>query len=409
MTKPSRFPGWFVAWTAFTIAVFAWGVGFYGPSVFLQSLHATRGWSIATISSAITLHFLFGAAIIVYLPALHERWGIAATTGTGAVLAAAGLFAWSGAWQPWQLFAAAAFSGAGWAATSGAALNAMIAPWFDRERPKALGLAFNGASVGGIVFVPLWIMLIGRFGFPIAANVVGLSMIAVVSALAFRFLRHGPSDFGLHPEGAAVASGRKKAAPTLSRFEMLRDRRFATLSTAFALGLFAQIGLFAHLIIRMSPTLGTEGAGAAVSAATVCAVIGRTVVAAWLGDHDRRVAAALNFAVQAAGVCLLAFGAGPIALWAGCALFGLGVGNLTTLPPLIAQQEFGQGDVGQVVALVIAVNQAAFAFAPAIFGALQEATAGYAAPFLLAAILQICAALTVVAGRSRSLASVSQA
>ena len=398
-----------MAWTAFTIAVFAWGVGFYGPSVFLQFLNATHGWSIATVSSAITLHFLLSAAIIVYLPELHERLGIAATTVAGAVLAAAGLFTWSGAWQPWQLFAAAVFSGAGWAATSGAALNAMIAPWFDRERPKALSLAFNGASVGGIVFVPLWITLIGRFGFPIAANVVGLSMIAVVSALAFRFLRHGPSDFGLRPAGATVASGRKKAAPTLSRFAMLRDRRFATLSTAFALGLFAQIGLFAHLIVQMSPTLGTDGAGAAVSAATVCAVIGRTVVATWLGDHDRRIAAALNFAVQAAGVCLLAFGAGPIALWAGCALFGLGVGNLTTLPPLIAQQEFGQGDVGQVVALVIAINQAAFAFAPAIFGALREATAGYTAPFLLAATLQICAALIIVAGRSRLLASLPRA
>jgi len=61
------------------------------------------------------------------------------------------------------------------------------------------------------------------------------------------------------------------------------------------------------------------------------------------------------------------------------------------------------------VARVIAINQGAFAFAPALFGALQEATAGYAAPLLLAAILQICAALIIVAGRSRSLASVSQA
>jgi hypothetical protein len=30
-TPMSRFPGWFVAWAAFTIAAFAWGVGFYGP------------------------------------------------------------------------------------------------------------------------------------------------------------------------------------------------------------------------------------------------------------------------------------------------------------------------------------------------------------------------------------------
>jgi len=52
-----------------------------------------------------------------------------------------------------------------------------------------------------------------------------------------------------------------------------------------------------------------------------------------------------------------------------------------------------------VVALVIAINQGTFAFAPAIFGAVREATADYAAPFSLAAILEICAAAIILAGR----------
>lgn len=154
--------------------------------------------------------------------------------------------------------------------------------------------------------------------------------------------RHWP-----HPDGATAASGRNKAAPTLSRFAMLHNRRFVTLSAAFALGLFAQIGLFVHLIVRLSPTVGTGGAGAAVSAATVCAVVGRTIVAAWLGDHDRRAVAALNFAVRATGVCLLAFGAGSIALWAGCVLFGLGVSNLTTLPPLMRSRSSAKATLGR--------------------------------------------------------------
>ena len=47
-----------------------------------------------------------------------------------------GLIGWSGAWQPWQLFVAAVPSAAGWAATSGAALNAIVARWFERDRRK---------------------------------------------------------------------------------------------------------------------------------------------------------------------------------------------------------------------------------------------------------------------------------
>ena len=87
-----------------------------------------------------------------------------------------------------------------------------------------------------------------------------------------------------------------------------------------------------------------------------------------LGIRDRRIAAAANFAVQCTGVLLLAVSANPFAPRLGCILFGLGVGNLTTLPPLIAQQEFNRADAVVVVALVIAINQAIFAFAPAVFG-----------------------------------------
>ena len=53
--------GWKVAATACVVAVFGWGVGFYGPAVFLNELHQQRGWPLSVISAAITVHFLVGA------------------------------------------------------------------------------------------------------------------------------------------------------------------------------------------------------------------------------------------------------------------------------------------------------------------------------------------------------------
>ena len=66
-----------------------------------------------------------------------------------------------------------------------------------------------------------------------------------------------------------------------------------TLSVAFALALFAQVGLLTHLLTRISSLLGENGAAAAVSMVTTSAVLGRTllgwtiggVIAAWL--HPR--------------------------------------------------------------------------------------------------------------------------
>ena len=48
-----QFFGWSVAWAAFALAAFAWEMSFYGPSVFLQTLHASHGWSISEISAAV--------------------------------------------------------------------------------------------------------------------------------------------------------------------------------------------------------------------------------------------------------------------------------------------------------------------------------------------------------------------
>ena len=171
------------------------------------------------------------------------------------------------------------------------------------------------------------------------------------------------------------------------------------MSVAFALGLFAQIGLFAHLIARLEPAFGATIAALAISLATLCAVLGRSLMGWLLGEHDRRLAAAANLLVQAAGTLLLAFGEGMAPLALGCVLFGLGVGNLTSLPPLIAQREFRPADVGTVVALITAINQAVFAFAPAIFGALRDFSGAYVVVFLAGAALQAVAAGVVVLGR----------
>jgi MFS family permease len=340
--------------------------------------------------------------MVAYLPDVHRRFGLSSVTLTGVALTASGVVAWANAQQSWQLFVAAFVSGAGWAATSGAAINAMVAPWFDRDRPKALSIAYNGGSVGGVIFAPLWVALITQLGFPIAAVVVATAMVIILAPLTLRFLSSAPQDLGFVPDGIHQEREKQTALkPPLSRRDLLGNRHFLTISVAFALGLFAQIGLLAHLIARLVPVVGESGAAWALSLTTVCAVVGRTLLGWLLGESNRRVAAALNFALQASGGMLLVLGNGLAVLVLGCVLFGLGLGNLISLPPLIAQQEFERRDVPTVVALVTAINQAVFAFAPAIFGALRDLTGEYTAAFAVAVCAQVVAALIVVSGGRR--------
>ncbi|NJO37406.1 MAG: hypothetical protein HC871_07000 [Rhizobiales bacterium] len=89
----------------------------------------------------------------------------------------------------------------------------------------------------------------------------------------------------------------------------------------------------------------------------------------------------------------------------GVVLFGLGIGNVTSLPPLIAQAEFARIDVPRAIALATAIAQAAYAFAPAVFGFMREwagnDNAGGDLPvfFLIAAMIQLTAAAIYLVGR----------
>src|SRR4051794_32242604 len=124
------FYGWRVVGAAFVLAVFGWGLGFYGPPIFLRVVSDTKGWPLAIVSSAVTAHFLVGAAVAASLPAVHHRLGIAVTTKAGALCLALGVFGWATAVAPWQLFVATLLSGAGWGVMSAAAVNAIVSPWF---------------------------------------------------------------------------------------------------------------------------------------------------------------------------------------------------------------------------------------------------------------------------------------
>ncbi len=407
------FLGWRVTAAAFVVAVFGWGVGFYGPPVFLHAVHERRGWPVALVSAAVTCHFLLGAAVVANLPALHRRFGLVAATRAGGVAAALGALGWALAEEPWQLFAATLLSGAGWAATGAAAINAMVSPWFVRRRPAALSTAYNGASVGGVLLSPLWVALIGGLGFAQAAALVGAAMAATLWFLAGRWFAHSPAALGQAPDGDAAAGSalastpRRRAAVDLPGAALWRSRRFVTLVLGTSLGLFAQIGLIAHLFSLLVPALGTQAAGFAAGLATACAIAGRTALG-WLlrPGADRRLPAAGNYALQIAGsMALLAAGGADVALLLlGVVLFGLGLGNATSLPPLIAQADFTPADTGRAVALVTACSQAAYAFAPFAFGALREAAPAAqegAAPalFLAAAGAQALAAIVLLLGR----------
>jgi MFS family permease len=414
--RSDRYYGWRVVGAAFVLAGFGLGVGFHGPAIYLQTLHATRGWPLPLISTAVIVHFLVGAIVVANLPRLHRRFGIPLTTKAGSILLAVGVFGWSVAATPWQLFAATLLSGAGWVSMGVAAINTIVAPWFVLGRPAALAMAYNGGNIGGVVFSPLWAAAIAAVGFPTAATAIGVVMAITVWILADLVFSRTPQQMGLMPDGdekgARPASITSSAARPLPGLSLWRDLKFVTIAAGMALGLFAQIGLIVHLFSLLVPALGASRAGLTMGLVTLMAIMGRSLLS-WVmpAKADRRLMACGSYAIQMTGCVafIAADGTNVPLLLLGVILFGVGFGNGTWLPPLIAQVEFVEDDVPRVVALIVAISQGTYAFAPVVFGTIREFTLPAAdmepgaAPgvFAVAGIVQALAILAFLAGRGR--------
>jgi MFS family permease len=397
------FYGWNVVGATFVMALFSFGLGFYGLSVYVATLQRLHGWSASVVSAPVTIYYVAGALVTMVAGDLYHAWGPRAVVAAGGAAMAVGVAALGMIARPWQLYPAFLVMALGWGTMSGAAINIIVAPWFQRRRGLAVSLAFNGATLGGVIVTPALILLTERLGFAQALVVAALASLATLLALATRIMRRGPATLGLGPDGDPGSSERAEASPEGDhrRGDAVRTWRFWSVSAPFALGLAAQVGVLTHLVALMTPALGTGGAARVVSVTTASALIGRLATGVFIDRANRRLVSSATLIVQIGGVGLLAWAPATPVVYAGCALFGLGVGNLTTLPALLVAVEWPRERFSALVGMVVGINQLTFAFGPSLVGVIRDWSGAYGPALVACAGLQAIAAILVALGPGR--------
>ena len=289
----------------------------------------------------------------------------------------------------------------GWGAMSGAAINIILAPWFQRRRGLAVSLAFNGATLGGVIVVPALIALVGWLGFARALTIAALVLLVALLVIATMIMRTRPEALGLGPDGdppRGAPIGSAADGDRRWRRDALRTWRFWSVSAPFALGLAAQVGVLTHLVALVTPALGAGGAARAVSLTTAAALVGRLATGFAVDKLNRRLVASATLIVQLTGLALLAREPSAASVYAGCTLFGLGVGNLTTLPGLILAVEWPRERFSVLVGLVVGINQLTFAFGPSLVGVVRDRAGTYGAALWTCALLEAISAALILLG-----------
>ncbi len=380
---------------AFYSATVAWGITFYGHSVYMAALQDRHGWSASSISSAISLGWVVGILATMFYARLIERGRAALVVALGVGATALSVASLGQISAPWQLFLAFPLMACGYPALAAPAISAILSDWFRVRYGLALSLALSGASLGGALLPPLMVWGMDRYGFaPMVAGVGALALVTMLPlAGVVRALGEGPI------RRASRATG--GAAGDWDRGKLFRAPAFWRISVACGLALFAQVGFLAHQVPLLVDDLGVQAAALAVSVTAIAAGVGRLLVG-YLSDRlSLNLLTAACHLVQLAGFVLVLHAEGETMLFVGAAIVGLPVGAIVMLPPLLLRQAFGPRHYGRVYALANVGLALGIGLGPGVVGRLKDLAGGYGPTLWMLAAVHLVAALTIYSGGGR--------
>ncbi len=395
------FYGWAIVAATFVMLTTSSGLGFYALTLYLRTLTDVRGFSVSSVSGATAVFFVVSGVVGVGVGRVIARRDPRPVIALSATVAAASLVAMGRAETLWQVYLAYAGFGAGFAGCSLIISSTLVTRWFHRRRSMALSVSSTGLSVGGILLTPAATALIDDRGFATATVWIAAVFVLGVIPVTALVLRPDPAVLGLLPDGdpspSAVGAGRAGGGG-VPYAQAVHGALFRRITAAWTLALIAQVGGISHLFSLVDERVDRSGAALAVSVLAGSSMVGRLAGGWLLGRVALRPACLTWLVLQACGLAGLALVEGRLSLLVGASLFGLSVGNVLLLQPVVLADVFGVRDYPRIFATSQLVSTVGIAGGPFLLGILRDATGGYRLAYLAATTLSLAASAVVSTG-----------
>ena len=403
-TAPRFHPAWLVAVIAFVALVGA--AGFRAtPAVMIRPLNAEFGWSLGTISAAVSVNLLLYGLTAPFAAALMGKFGIRKVVMAALLLVSAGsglTVFMTASWQLVLLWGALVGLGTGSMALGFVAVIA--SRWFVAKRGLVTGVLTAGGAAGNLIFLPILARLTENHGWRIAALTVATAALLVVPLVWWR-LRDQPADlgvtaYGAGPEDAAppAPAGGNAARIALSALgRAAKTRPFWLLAGGFAICGATTNGLVGTHFIPAAHDHGMpETTAAGLLALVGLFDIAGTIASGWLTDRvDSRLLLGGYYALRGLSLLVLP------ALFAATAhpsmvifILFYGLDWVATVPPTVTLCREYFGAAGPVVfGWVFAAHQIGAAIAATAAGLLRDQLGSYNWAWYGAGALALAASL----------------
>jgi len=367
------------------------GLGFYNASVILEAAKGELDASVRAVSGATTMFFavsgIAGFAASPFIDRVDVRWFYT----IGGIVGASALSSLRWVDSIVELYLFFAVFGIGFSLAGLVPGTTVVARWFHVKRSVALSIATTGLSVGGIAVTPFVARLIDNRSLSGAGPWMGLAWLAVIP-LAFLLIRSWPGDLGLQPDGAPEPPpGIESVSLAGATFVQAKASRFfRLLSLTYALVFLAQVGGLAHLFNLVTERVDKGAAAVGLSTMAFASVAGRLTGGLLVTRVPIKTMTSFLIVVQAIALGMIAFSSSQVSLVASAAVFGVSIGNLLMLQPLLLAETFGVKEYSRIYSYNQLFGTIGVASGPFIIGFVHDLS-NYRSAFVIGAVVNVVA------------------
>jgi sugar phosphate permease len=316
----------------------------------------------------------------------------------GALVMGGGFALFSLVQSLWHLYVLNVVAAFGLACVAWLPNQTLISNWFEKKRGMAMGISVAGIGFGGLAMATLAGFLIAEAGWRISFAALGGLVLVVVASVIVALIRDRPADLGLEPDGARTPEGAAAAPdaplPGLEVGEAVRTSAFGLLAALHFFWVLANMSVIAHLVAFLRDH-GFEQAPASLALGLMvgASVIGRLLFGTLADRFTKPMIMCAGLLLHGASVLFLFRIEATGALPGFIALFGIALGGVAVMIPLIVGECFGLRAFGKTLGLVMIPATLGAAIGPVLTGLIFDVTGSYVLAFVLHVASFVIAAL----------------
>ena len=377
-----------VAATGFLSLFSIVGIMFYGLPFFYDFWVKEFGWSRATVTSGNAFAKVAVGLLGFFAGWFIDRFGPRRLMLAGILMGGIGLVGLSTVTALWQFYLFYTFIALAYMCGGPLPNQVLTARWFNKTRGKAMGFAYLGIGVGGMLVPQIAKWLNIQFGWHQALMLLGIFTVIISFPMAW-----------IVKENPAVQSiGTGKDEPIIPLNKIVKGWPFYLLLIGSMCSIGAVSGTNQNLKLFFSLDLKySQGQSAnIISLVLLSSIIGR-VLMGWLADKfPKKYVMILIYTLVAASIPLLYFADTPGIIYLFAFIFGIGLGGDYMIIPLMAAELFGVRIMGRVMGLVLTADGLAEAFSPMLVAWLRDNSGNYANGFAALILLAVIGIIAVV-------------